>query len=90
MTFEPTRLDPDGNLPMVRSIVPGEHPGSLSPGQLAVNAADGLAFVGNGNGTPVTCPRASGFNRIVSLSQSEFDAITPNPTTLYVVVPDPS
>jgi hypothetical protein len=69
----------------------GETP-SLREGELAANAADGVMYVGKVGGSTGTIPGAVGFNQIVSLSQTEYDAITAtvSATTLYIVTPDPS
>ncbi len=64
---------------------------SLREGELAANAADGVMYVGKVDGTAGTIPGAVGFNQIVSLTQTEYDAITAtaSATTLYIVTPDP-
>jgi len=65
--------------------------GELRPGEPAINAADGCMYVGQTGGAAGTIPGAVGFNQIVSLSQSAYDAITAtvSATTLYIVTPDP-
>jgi hypothetical protein len=78
---------------MRRSTTPGDAPaaGVLRAGEPAVNAADGVMYVGKVDGTAGTIPGAVGFNQIVSLTQTEYDAITAtaSATTLYIVTPDP-
>lgn len=87
MTYQPTRLDVTGNLPISRSIVAGA-PATVRAGELAVNAADGVMYVGMNSGLPSTIPAAVGFNKIVTLTQSAYDALTPKvATTLYIVTP---
>jgi hypothetical protein len=68
----------------------GETP-TLRPGEIASNAADGCMYVGTTGGAAGTIPGAVGFNQIVSLTQTEYDAITAtaSATTLYIVTPDP-
>lgn len=90
MSYVPTRLDVAGNLPISRSIVAGA-PSTVRPGELAVNAADGVMYVGLNTGLPATIPAAVGFSKIVTLSQSAYDAITAtaSSTTLYIVTPNP-
>jgi hypothetical protein len=92
VSYEPTRIDVSGNLPIQRSVLPGEAPSKIKPGDLAVNAADGVVYVGKVNGTAGTIPGAVGFNQIVSLTQSQYNAITAtaSATTLYIVTPNPS
>jgi hypothetical protein len=68
----------------------GETP-TLRPGEIASNAADGCLYVGTTGGAAGVVPGAVGFNQIVSLSQSAYDAITAtvSATTLYIVTPNP-
>jgi len=91
MTYVPVRPDNEGNLPMRRSIVAGEAPVQIKPGEVGVNAADGVMYVGTNDGKTGTIPGAVGFSKIVTLSQSAYDAITAtaSATTLYIVTPDP-
>ena len=58
----------------------------LAPGELALNAIDGRLFHQGGS-----FPSGEGINRIVTLTQSAYDAITAtvSSTTLYVVTPNP-
>jgi hypothetical protein len=76
-----------------RSFTAGEAPvaGELRPGEPAINAADGCMYVGTLSGTAVPVPGAPGITQIVTLSQTEYDAITAtvSATTLYIVTPDP-
>jgi hypothetical protein len=64
----------------------GETP-TLRPGEIASNAADGCLYVGTTGGAAGVVPGAVGFNQIVSLTQSAYDAITAtaSSTTLYIV-----
>ena len=70
-----------------RSTTTGDAPatGELRPGEPAVNAADGVLYVGKLDGTAGVVPGAEGFVRIVSLTQSAYDAITPASDTLYII-----
>jgi hypothetical protein len=76
------------------SNVPGEQigPSELAEGELAVNAADGCLFVKKPSGDVGVVPGAVGFSKIVTLTQSAYDAITAtaSSTTLYIVTPNPS
>jgi len=75
-----------------RSTTPGDAPaaGVLRAGELAVNAADGVMYVGKVNGTAGTIPGAVGFNQIVTLTESAYTDLDPKvATTLYIVTPDP-
>jgi hypothetical protein len=91
MTYVPVRPDNAGNLPIRRSIVAGSVPVEIKPGEVGVNAADGVMYVGTNDGKTGTIPGAVGFSKIVSLTQSAYDAITAtaSSTTLYIVTPDP-
>jgi hypothetical protein len=64
---------------------------SLREGELAANAADGVLYVGKVGGSTGTIPGAVGFNQIVTLTQTQYDAITAtaSATTLYIVTPNP-
>lgn len=84
-------LDSDvtgGRVRHKRSRVAGETPGAgvLRQGEIAVNTADGVAFVGKTDGTASTLPTATGISKIVALTQAQYDAIAvKDPATLYVV-----
>jgi hypothetical protein len=93
VSYEPTRIDVFGNLPIQRSVLPGETPGEMKPGDLAVNAADGLVYVGTNDGKVTNLPNALGFSTIQVLDQSAYDALVAATatisTTLYIVTPNP-
>jgi len=73
-----------------RTDAPGESPRELRPGELGTSEATGTAHVMKADGRVATLPVAEGFVRIVTLSQSAYDALAePDPTTLYIVTPDP-
>lgn len=80
----------DGKVKPKHSIVAGETlgAGGLDVGEIAVNAADGNLLVGK-SGSIGTVPAAVGFSSIVSLTQDQYDALTPDATTLYIVTPNP-
>lgn len=65
----------------------------LAPGELALNAADGVAYFRTAAGGVGQLPSASGFLRIQSLSQSAYDglvsATATNSQTLYIITPNP-
>jgi hypothetical protein len=93
VTYEPTRIDVDGNLPIQRSIAAGDAPVEIKPGELAVNAADGVVYVGTNDGKVAGLPRAIGFSQIEVLEQAAYDALVDATATistvLYIVTPDP-
>lgn len=76
-----------------RSFEAGDAPqtGELRAGEPAINAADGVLYVGKTDGTNGVVPGAVGFTKIESLTQSAYDAITAtaSATTLYIVTPNP-
>jgi hypothetical protein len=89
-------LDPNisgARVRLRRSFEAGEAPASseLRPGEPAINAADGVMYVGKSDGSAGVLPGAVGFNQIVTLTQSEYDAITAtaSTTTLYIVTANP-
>ena len=63
----------------------------MAQGELALNTADGRPTYKAAAGTLAHLPSAEGFNRIVTLTQSAYDAITATAsvTTLYIVTPNP-
>ena len=70
-----------------RSAVAGDSPAlnELMAGEVAANTADGCLYVGQTGGAAGTIPGAEGFNRMVSLTQAAYDALTPDANTLYIV-----
>ena len=72
------------------SIVASEAPvaSELEEGELALNSSDGALYCKDPAGTVKSFPSSEGFLKIVSLSQSAYDALTPDSQTLYVVTPD--
>jgi hypothetical protein len=89
MAYSDSALN-SGRLFPQASRTAGETP-TLRPGEIASNAADGCLYVGTTGGAAGTIPGAVGFNQIVTLSQTEYNAITAtvSSTTLYIVTPDP-
>ncbi len=73
------------------SIVAGDTPAAseLAEGEVALNSADGTLYCKDVSGTVKSFPSSEGFVRIVALTQSAYDALTPDATTLYIVTPDP-
>lgn len=57
----------------------------LHPGELALQAADGRLLYRDSSGAVAGFPGGDGINKIVALSQAEYDALTPDATTLYVI-----
>jgi hypothetical protein len=85
MAYSDSSLN-SGRLFPQASQTAGETP-TLRPGEIASNAADGCLYVGTTGGAAGVVPGAVGFNQIVSLTQSAYDAITAtaSSTTLYIV-----
>lgn len=61
----------------------------LVHGELAINSADAVAYFRTAAGGVGQLPSASGFQRIVSLTQAAYAALTPDAATLYIVTPNP-
>jgi hypothetical protein len=89
MAYSDSALN-SGRLFPQASRTAGETP-TLRPGEIASNAADGCLYVGTTSGSAGTIPGAVGFSKIVTLTQSAYDAITAtvSSTTLYIVTPNP-
>lgn len=71
-----------------RSVTAGDAPasGELRPGEPAINAADGVMYVGKADGTAGVVPGAVGITQIVALSEAAYNALgTKDSTTLYVI-----
>ena len=90
MAFE---FAPGANGPtrLRESIVAGEAPVAreLEEGEVALNSADGTLYCKDAAGAVKAFPSATGFTRIVSLTQAAYDALTPDATTLYIITPNP-
>jgi hypothetical protein len=80
-TYVPTRVD-----------IPGAVPGALRQGEIGSNEADGTLHVMQADGRVSTLPTARGFNRIETLTESEYAELVANTATistvLYIVRPD--
>jgi len=57
----------------------------LVPGELALQAADGRLLYKDDSGSVQGFPAGDGINKIVAIAQTAYEAITPSPTTLYVI-----
>jgi len=57
----------------------------LETGELALQAADGRLIYKDDSGSVQGFPGGDGINKIVALTQAEYDALTPDATTLYVI-----
>ena len=81
----------NGPVRLRESIVAGEAPvaSELAEGEVALNSADGTLYSKSTSGTVRSFPSASGFTKIVSLTQAAYDALTPDATTLYIITPNP-
>jgi hypothetical protein len=70
------------------SSVSGANPdlAQMAAGELALNTSDGRLTYKAAAGTLAHLPTAEGVNRIVSITQAAYDALTPKvATTLYIV-----
>jgi hypothetical protein len=76
-----------GKLRQKHSMEAGETlgPTGLEPGELALQAADGRLIYKDSAGAIQGFPGGDGINKIVALTQAEYDALTPDATTLYVI-----
>jgi len=81
---------------MRRSDVADESPAAneLRPGEVAVNTADGVMYLGKSDGTASAVPAIEGANRIVVIEEAAYQSLVDNTatvsTTLYIVTPDPA
>lgn len=80
---------PGSNAPvrLRESIVAAEAPvaNELAEGELAVNSTDGTLYCKSGS-TVKGFPSASGFTKIVAITQAAYDALaTKDSNTLYVI-----
>lgn len=57
----------------------------LATGELALQAADGRLVYKNSAGTLTGFPGSDDIHSIVALTQAEYDALTPDANTLYVI-----
>lgn len=58
----------------------------LVPGELALNAADGVAYFQTAAGGVGRLPSATGFLRIVALTQAAYNALAvKDASTLYII-----
>lgn len=76
-----------GRIRLKHSMTPAEAIGAegLHPGELALQAADGRLLYRDSSGAVTGFPGSDEIHRIVSLSQAEYDALTPDANTLYVI-----
>jgi hypothetical protein len=90
MSTKPARVDRNRYVPS-RSDTPGEAP-TLLPGEIGTNEATGAAYVMRQSGTPSTLPTANGFDRIETLSESDYASLVAATATiatvLYIVTPE--
>jgi hypothetical protein len=88
VSSKPPRIDGPSYVP-ARSDAPGEVP-PLRQGEVGTNEADGTAHVMKSDGRVSTLPTAQGFRAIVTLTQTQYDALDPkDASTLYIVTADP-
>lgn len=57
----------------------------LAPGELALQAADGRLLYKDSTGAITGFPGSDDIHSIVALTQAEYDALTPDANTLYVI-----
>lgn len=76
-----------GKVRVKTSMTSGETigPSGLVPGEIALQAADGRLLYKDPAGSVQGFPAGDGINKIVAIAQTAYDAITPSPTTLYVI-----
>lgn len=87
MAFE---FAPGANGPtrLRESIVAGEAPvaSELAEGEVALNSADGALFCKTAAGAVKQFPSATGFLRIVTITQAAYDALAvKDSNTLYII-----
>jgi hypothetical protein len=84
MPYVNVRPNGDGTIPVSVSTDGGRP--AMNAGQLAMDAALGVAYVGTNSGGAALLPRAHGFSQIVVIAAAEYAALEPkDPTTLYIV-----
>ena len=77
-----------GKVRLKHSMTDGETiaASGLAPGEVALNAADGAAYFRTAAGGVGQFPSATGFLRIVSLTQAAYDALAVKDSqTLYII-----
>lgn len=76
-----------GKVRLKTSMTSGEtlEASGLVSGELALQAADGRLLYKDDSGAVQGFPAGDGINKIVAISQTAYDAITPSSTTLYVI-----
>jgi hypothetical protein len=84
MAYSNLRPNNDGSIPVSVSTDGGRP--AMNAGQLAMDAALGVAYVGTNSGGAALLPRAHGFSQIVVIAAAEYEALEPkDPQTLYIV-----
>jgi hypothetical protein len=69
-----------GKVSLKNSSTAAEAKPGLVNGELALNSADNVLYHRDGQ-----FPGATGFKRIVALTQAAYDALTPDAETLYII-----
>ena len=70
------------------AVVVNEAPtaAELEEGELALNSADGTLYFQTASGTISQFPGATGFKKIIALTQAAYDALaTKDSQTLYII-----
>lgn len=57
----------------------------LDEGELALNSASGVLYFQTAANAVGQFPSSTGINRIVQITQEAYNALTPDPNTLYVI-----
>lgn len=84
MAFE---IPANGPVRVRESIVASEAPltTELEEGELALNSNDGVLYFQTSANTIGQFPSATGIKKIVKLTQAQYDALTPDTSTLYII-----
>lgn len=83
----PYRVPDSGPVRVRTSITASESPtaNELEEGELALNSNDGRLFYQTSSNAIAGFPSATGINKIVAMTTAAYNAITPDPNTLYVL-----
>ena len=83
----PYRIPDRGPVRVRTSITAAESPttNELEEGELALNSNDGRLFYQTSANAISAFPSATGITRIVAMTTAAYNAITPDPNTLYVL-----
>lgn len=87
MPFKDSIITSTGKVRIKASMTSGDSLAAdgLATGELALQAADGRLLYKDSAGSIQGFPAGDGVNKIVAIAQTAYDAITPDPSTLYVI-----